>query len=149
MLLPGDGPWLALGPTANWERKVWPAERFVALADALTAPHGPLAGARVAVLGGPGAAERAMAAPVLDGLGEERAVNMVGGLSLPEVAAVLARCALFVGNDSGLMHLSAATGSADVGPVRAFARRTTTRPPGRAPRPSWRPARRTSTRCRT
>ena len=116
-LLPGDGPWLALGPTANWDRKVWPAERFVALAEALTAPGGPLAGARVAVLGGPGAAERAMVAPVLAALdnGDREVVDLVGGLSLPEAAAVLARCALFVGNDSGLMHLAAATGIPTLG----------------------------------
>ena len=114
MLLPAGGPWLALGPTANWDRKVWPAERFVALAEALSAPGGPLAGAKVAVLGGPGAAERAMAAPVLAALGG-RAVDLVGTLSLPEVAAVLARCSLFVGNDSGLMHLSAATGAPTLG----------------------------------
>ncbi len=113
-LLPGDGPWLALGPTANWDRKVWPAERFVALADALSAPGRPLAGARVAVLGGPGAAERAMATPVLAALGG-RAVDLVGALSLPEAAAALARCALFVGNDSGLMHLSAAAGTPTLG----------------------------------
>ena len=56
-----------------------------------------------------------MAAPVLDGLGDERAVDLVGKLSLPEAAAVLARCALFVGNDSGLMHLSAATGTPTLG----------------------------------
>ncbi len=115
-LLPGDGPWLALGPTANWNRKVWPPERFVSLAEALSAPGGPLAGAKVAVLGGPGAAERAMAAPVLAALGGGgRAVDLVGNLSLPEAAAVLARCALFVGNDSGLMHLSAATGAPTLG----------------------------------
>jgi ADP-heptose:LPS heptosyltransferase len=36
-LLPG-GPWLVLGPTANWSEKVWPAERFVAAARALTGP---------------------------------------------------------------------------------------------------------------
>ena len=50
-----------------------------ALRGARQCPHGAgtdrLPGARVAVLGGPGAAERAMAAPVLDGLGEERAVE--------------------------------------------------------------------------
>ncbi|RAI60985.1 glycosyltransferase family 9 protein [Roseicella frigidaeris] len=113
-LLPGEGVWIALGPTANWDRKVWPAERFVALYRALTAPGAPLAGARAAILGGPGPQERAMAAPVLAALGE-RAVDLVGTLSLPEVAAVLARCALFVGNDSGLMHLSAATGTPTLG----------------------------------
>jgi len=55
-----------------------------------------------------------MAAPVLAALGG-RAVDLVGNLSLPEAAAVLARCALFVGNDSGLMHLSAATGTPTLG----------------------------------
>jgi ADP-heptose:LPS heptosyltransferase len=132
-LLPGDGVWIGLGPTANWDRKVWPADRFVALYRALTAPGAPLEGARAAVLGGPGAQERAMAAPVLAALGED-AVDLVGGLALPEVAAVLARCALFVGNDSGLMHLSAATGTPTLGlfgpsPVEAYApagRRTAT-----------------------
>jgi heptosyltransferase III len=113
-LLPGEGRWIALGPTANWDRKVWPAERFTALFRALTAPGAPLAGARAAILGGPGPQERAMAAPVLTALGD-RAVDLVGTLSLPEVAAVLARCALFIGNDSGLMHLSAATGTPTLG----------------------------------
>ena len=113
-LLPGDGPWIALGPTANWDRKVWPAERFIALFEALTAPGQPLEGARAAILGGPGPQEAAMAAPVLAALGD-RAVDLVGRIALPEAAAVLARAALFVGNDSGLMHLSAATGTPTLG----------------------------------
>jgi ADP-heptose:LPS heptosyltransferase len=113
-LLPGEGPWIGLGPTANWDRKVWPPERFIALFEALTAPSGPLPGARAAILGGPGAQERAMAAPVLAALGD-RAVDLVGNLALPEAAAVLARCAVFIGNDSGLMHLSAATGTPTLG----------------------------------
>jgi ADP-heptose:LPS heptosyltransferase len=66
------------------------------------------------VLGGPGAAEAAMAAPVLAALGG-RAVDLVGKLELPVVAAVMARAALFVGNDSGLMHLAAATGTPTLG----------------------------------
>jgi heptosyltransferase III len=111
-LLPG-GPWLVLGPTANWEPKVWPAERFVAVARALTAPGGALAGARIAILGGPGAAERAMAEPVLAAL--PGAVDLVGTLRLPEVAAVLRRAALYLGNDSGLMHLAGAAGAPVVG----------------------------------
>ncbi|MEO3470311.1 glycosyltransferase family 9 protein [Roseomonas sp. CAU 1739] len=112
-LLPPGGPVLALGPTANWVRKVWPAERFLTVARLLTGPGGALEGARIAVLGGPGAQEREMAATVLDGL--PGAIDLVGALDLPAAAAVLARCALFVGNDSGLMHLSAATGTPTVG----------------------------------
>ncbi|MGG5888632.1 glycosyltransferase family 9 protein [Falsiroseomonas sp. HC035] len=111
-LLPG-GPWLVVGPTANWAGKVWPADRFVQVTRALVAPDGALAGARIAVLGGPGAEERAMAAPVLAAFPE--AVDLVGSLALPEVAAVLRRAALFLGNDSGLMHLAAAAGAPTIG----------------------------------
>ncbi|MCK8782986.1 glycosyltransferase family 9 protein [Roseomonas sp. NAR14] len=121
----GGAPWIALGPTANWSGKLWPADRFAALFRALAAPDGPLPGARAVVFGGPGPAERAMAAPLLAALagapGEAGngsgggAVDLVGGLSLAEVAAALARCALFVGNDSGLMHLAAAAGTPTLG----------------------------------
>jgi ADP-heptose:LPS heptosyltransferase len=109
--LEGGPPLVALAPTANWAQKIWPAERFVALFHALAA--GPLPGAVPLVVAGPGAAERAMAAPVLDAL--EGAVDLVGRLSLPEVAACLARAALFVGHDSGLMHLAAAAGAPTLG----------------------------------
>ena len=113
-LLPGEGRWIGLGPTANWDRKVWPPERFVALYEALTAPGQSLEGARAVILGGPGPQEAAMAAPVLAALGD-RAVNLMGAVALPEAAAVLARCAIFIGNDSGLMHLSAAAGTPTLG----------------------------------
>jgi ADP-heptose:LPS heptosyltransferase len=113
-LLSGPGPWIALGPTANWDRKVWSAEGFIGLFKRLSAPGGALEGARAVVLGGPGAQEAAMAAPVLAALGE-RAVDLVGRLELPQVAAVMARSALFVGNDSGLMHLAAAAGTSTLG----------------------------------
>ena len=109
-LLPGGAPLIALGPTANWAGKVWPAARFVALFEALQAA---LPGARPVVFAGPGAAEAAMAAPVLAGL--PGAIDLTGQLSLPEAAACLARCRLFVGNDSGLMHLAAASGTPTLG----------------------------------
>jgi ADP-heptose:LPS heptosyltransferase len=54
-----------------------------------------------------------MAAPLLAAL--PQALDLVGTLSLPEVAAVLQRSALFIGNDSGLMHLSAAAGAPTIG----------------------------------
>jgi ADP-heptose:LPS heptosyltransferase len=111
-LLP-EAPFLALGPTANWREKMWPAERFIALAQALTSPHGPLPGAPIVILGGPGAQERAMAQPTLAAWPE--AVDLVGRLSLPEAAAALSHAALFVGNDSGLMHLAAAAGAPTLG----------------------------------
>ncbi|MBV9736025.1 MAG: glycosyltransferase family 9 protein [Acidisphaera sp.] len=113
-LIPGPGPVIApviaLGPTAKWEEKVWPAERFVALFRGLA---GALPGARPAVFAGPGPGERRAAERVLAGL--PGAIDLAGRLSLAEVAACFARCALYVGNDSGLMRLAAAAGVPTLG----------------------------------
>ena len=109
-LLPDGPPIVGLGPTANWDGKIWPPERFAALAE--TMRHR-LPGARVAVFGGPGSAERGMAAPVLASV--PGAVDLVGRLDVPQAAACLVRCSLFVGNDSGLMHLAAAAGTPTLG----------------------------------
>jgi heptosyltransferase III len=111
-LLPDGAPLIGLGPTANWTGKVWPGERFVALFETLRG--GPLPGARAVVFAGPGPAETAMAAPVLAALPPD-AIDLAGRLSLPEAAACLARMTLFVGNDSGLMHLAAAAGAPTLG----------------------------------
>jgi ADP-heptose:LPS heptosyltransferase len=111
-LLPSGRPALALGPTANWPAKVWPAERFAELARRLTAPGAPLAGAAVALAGG--AEEAALARPLLDRIPAEQRIDLFGQ-ELLSVAAVLRRCALFVGNDSGLMHLAAAADTPTLG----------------------------------
>jgi heptosyltransferase III len=110
-LLSSPRPIIALGPTANWQPKTWPAEHFAALFKALSA--GPLPGALPAVFAGPGCKERTLAAPLLTLL--PQAIDLVGRLSLPEAAACLARAALYVGNDSGLMHLAAAAGVPTLG----------------------------------
>jgi ADP-heptose:LPS heptosyltransferase len=110
-LLPPNRPIIGLAPSANWPPKVWPAERFAALFYKLVA--GPLPGVVPVVFAGPGEAERAMADPLLAALPD--AIDLVGRLSLPEAAACLARCTLFVGNDSGLMHLAAAAGAPTLG----------------------------------
>jgi ADP-heptose:LPS heptosyltransferase len=110
-LLPAAVPVIALGPTANWAPKTWPADRFAALFQALRS--GPLPDARPAVFAGPGEAERAMAAPLLAALPD--AIDLAGCLTLPEAAACLARAALYIGNDSGLMHLAAAAGAPTLG----------------------------------
>ncbi len=110
-LCPAGRPVIVLAPTANWAPKVWPAERFVALFQQLADTR--LPGAVAAVIAGPGEAEAAMAKPVLQALPD--AIELVGRLSLPEIAAFLSRADLFVGNDSGLMHLAAAAGAPTIG----------------------------------
>lgn len=117
-LWPDDGrPVLALGPTANWGGKIWPPERFAELALRLTAAGGILPDARIAVFGGPG--EEALAQPVIAALAAAlppgRVIDLVGKLDLLTISAALRRCALYIGNDSGLMHLAAASGTLTLG----------------------------------
>ncbi|WP_029007957.1 glycosyltransferase family 9 protein [Azospirillum halopraeferens] len=111
-LLPPAGPLLAIGPTANWTGKEWPAERFAELARRLIAPSGLLPGARVAVFAAGSEVERAR--PVIAALGPA-AVDLTGRTDPLTAAACIARASLYVGNDSGLMHIAAAAGTPTLG----------------------------------
>lgn len=110
-LLPADDRLLAIAPAANWLGKQWRAERFAELAKRLTAPGALLSGGRVVVFAAE--SERAQVQPVFAALPD--CVDLVGQADLLTVAASLARCAFFVGNDSGLMHLAAAVGTPTLG----------------------------------
>lgn len=110
--LPGDGPWLAICPSASWIFKVWPAENFADFIRRFTASGGVMPDAHVVMLGGPG--DAVYAQPIFDALPQTSFVDLVG-LGLPETAACLERCRLYVGNDSGLMHMAAAVGTPTLG----------------------------------
>ncbi|HYZ24729.1 MAG TPA: glycosyltransferase family 9 protein [Rhodopila sp.] len=110
-LVPAGAPLVVLAPTANWAPKVWPAERFAAAFRAVAG--GVLPEAQPVIIGGSGEVEHEMAAPLVRLL--PGAADLVGALSLAEVVALLERSALFIGNDSGLMHLAAASGTPTLG----------------------------------
>ena len=103
---------LAIGPTAAWPYKMWPVERFAELASRLLGPGGPLEDAHLLVTGGPG--ERELCQPVLDVVPPERRIDLVGA-GIDETAAAFQRISLYVGNDSGLMHVAAAAGVPTLG----------------------------------
>lgn len=112
-LTAGSGPILALGPTANWPCKEWPVTSFIDLARRLTAEDGPLPAARIMVLGAPG--ERGTAKPLLDAFPPDRVIEVFEGVSLLTAYACLKHADLYVGNDSGLMHMAAAAGAPTLG----------------------------------
>ena len=111
-LIPSGSPVLALGPIANWPGKEWPADYFAELARRVTAPDGPLAGGRIAVLGGPSGRPRAEA--LFKALPADRCIDLIG-VHLLTAFECLRRSTLFVGNDSGTMHLAAAAGTPTLG----------------------------------
>lgn len=112
-LLPADRPVIALSPAAAAPFKEWPAERFAALAEALTGPGGALEGAAVALFGGPG--DEAKTGSVASDIATTKVIDLAGRLSIAETGACLALARLFVGNDSGLMHMAAAAGVPTLG----------------------------------
>ncbi|HYL32632.1 MAG TPA: glycosyltransferase family 9 protein [Stellaceae bacterium] len=112
-LVPPGPPVLVVGPAANWQGKEWRPARFAELAARLTAPSGPLPGARIVIMAA--AHERVQATPVIAALPRERVVDLVGKIDLLTAAAILRKAALFIGNDTGLMHVAAAAGAPTLG----------------------------------
>ena len=112
-LMAGKGPVLAMGPAANWVGKAWPVERFARTAMELLGPQGPLAGGRLALFGGPD--DRTYVEEVRKAVAGDRCIDLTGRIDLLTVYACLKHARLFIGNDSGLMHLAAAAGAPTIG----------------------------------
>jgi len=89
---------------ASHPLKTWPVASFARLADRLAESLG----ARVLLTGAP--SEEALGAE-FDSLTATNGVNLVGKSSLRGVAALLRRCALFVSNDTGPLHIATAVGT--------------------------------------
>jgi ADP-heptose:LPS heptosyltransferase len=96
---------IAVAPGSKMQAKMWPQERFAAVGSLLLARS---TNVRLIVLGGEH--ER----PIGDALCRvwgARSLNLMGQLAISESAAVLERCCLYVGNDTGTMHLAASVGT--------------------------------------
>lgn len=111
-MLGEGGPIIAVGPTANWQGKIWPSDRFIDLIGRLLDPNGPLPGARIAVISAP--SEKDIAEPVLQSIPEDRRIALMD-MALPDIVASLKQCRAYIGNDSGLMHIAAAVGTPTLG----------------------------------
>lgn len=94
---------VAVSPGATFSHKVWPTDRYVGLCRALFERYG----CRFLVVGID--ADQPMGAMLRAALGT-RCLDMTGKTSLTQLAALLSRCRLFVGNDSGPAHMASAVG---------------------------------------
>ena len=112
-LIGTGGPILAIAPAANWVGKTWPAERFAVAAAELLGPDGPMANGRLMVIGGPD--DRWATEAVSRVIARDRLIDLVGRTDLLTIYACLKRVRLFIGNDSGLMHMAAAAGAPTLG----------------------------------
>jgi heptosyltransferase-2 len=106
----GENTWrCAIAPGASYgAAKCWPPERFAQLADRLISE----CGADVIFFGTPG--EKEISARIRTQM-KSCAISLVGETSMRELAAMFASCSVFIGNDSGAMHVAAAAGLPVIG----------------------------------
>jgi ADP-heptose:LPS heptosyltransferase len=100
-----DGPLIALGPGSKMPAKRWFLPRFIEVCHRIVAQH-----ERAALLVLGGAEDRELGLAIESALGADRVRNLAGQTDIIESAAALARCAMYVGNDTGTMHLAASMG---------------------------------------
>ena len=98
----GEAPLVLLHPPARYVNKAWPVERFAALADWLADQ-----GAVVALIGHQ---SEMLIGQQIANLTKSKPRNVMGQTGLRQLAAVMERSALFIGNDGGPMHMAAAVG---------------------------------------
>ena len=101
--LPGN-KWLGIGPGANWDKKIWPAEKYAMLVRTLAGEFDALV-----LLGNQADNAQAQVAVRHASL---PCVNLCGQTTLLQAAAMLEKMTLFIGNDSGLGHMASAVKTA-------------------------------------
>jgi heptosyltransferase-3 len=94
---------IAIHPGSGSPQKNWPIENWIHLAKKLLTR-----GARLLVIGGE--ADETQLRKLEQSL-PEKSITVVRNLPLPHLAAALKNCARFIGHDSGISHIAAATGT--------------------------------------
>jgi heptosyltransferase III len=97
------GPRIAVAPGSKWDSKIWDEERYASVVERLILEFdvSPI------IFGGP--EDREKGARLIATWG--RGANAAGELNVRRAAAGLADCTLYLGNDTGTMHLAAAVGT--------------------------------------
>ncbi|RLA25820.1 MAG: lipopolysaccharide heptosyltransferase [Gammaproteobacteria bacterium] len=103
-----DNPYVVLHTHPQWRYKRWPVTNWILIAEFLIAK-----GYIVILSGGPDRKEQAYIEEIFQPvqIKSKRIVNLAGQLSLAQLAKLLASAKLFIGPDTGITHLAAATGS--------------------------------------
>lgn len=99
----GGNGLIGIGAGSNWSSKTWPEERYSQLGQRLISELDMFP----VMLGGP--SDIARNDRLIANWG--RGANAAGQLSVRETAAALRECRLYVGNDTGMMHMASAVGT--------------------------------------
>ncbi len=105
LLPPADaGPRIALGLGASHPRKQWPIDHFAELALWLIDKYK----AQIVLVGGDD--DKFLGLELVAKL-DTNVTNLVGRTTLRQAAALLEKCEVYIGNDSGPMHMAATGGT--------------------------------------
>ena len=104
-------PILAIAPITNWHRKNWPLNNYAELINMLI--DNKVGIKSVIILGSYN--EREECEGLKKKIKIKTAVNYAGKANITEIYAILRNCKMFIGNDSGLMHLAAVAGIKTLG----------------------------------
>jgi heptosyltransferase-2 len=97
-----SGPLIGVSPGAQYgSAKEWFPERYGELADRISREMG----ARILIVGSMG--DRLVASQICRRAGPA-AIDLTGSTTLAQAIGIIARCRLFITNDSGLMHVASA-----------------------------------------
>jgi heptosyltransferase-1 len=102
------GPFAVINPGAGWASKLWPTDRFAAVARGMHERHG----LRSAVTWG-GSAEQAAAQAIVAKSGG--AAVLAPPTTLQDLGELCREARLFISSDTGPLHLAAAVGTPCVG----------------------------------
>ncbi|MDR1676988.1 MAG: glycosyltransferase family 9 protein [Deltaproteobacteria bacterium] len=94
-------------PGAGWQSKIWPMEKYAALAKKLHADG-------LSVVIGGGAADEAMAKAIIEQSSPCKPLDLTGQTDLPGLMALVSLGTVALGSDTGPLHLAAATGTSTV-----------------------------------
>jgi heptosyltransferase-1 len=103
------GPRVAINVGARWLTKRWPPDQFATVARRAVLERG----AGLVLVGSP--EDRPLVDALKVGLGSIPSLDLCGRTTLPRLAAVASKVDVFLSNDTGPLHLAAATGSKVLG----------------------------------
>ena len=104
---------IAIGASANWSAKIWPSKNFVKLIHMFLKEK--QFGKKKSIVFFGSSKDLKNIKKITKHLKKFKVKNFCGKLNLIEVAAHLKKCKIFIGNDSGLMHIASAIGIPTLG----------------------------------
>jgi len=99
-----ENKYVVIFPGGNWKPKIWPSSNYNQLLKMLVKKFSNI----IFLIVGSAKEENLYLNPIKKNIPEEKIINLMG-VSLTLTSAYMKKSHLFIGNDSGLMHLSVAS----------------------------------------